>query len=170
MALTGADNYRNMVVSELYQSVLKRPADALGLQAWSNYLAAGNTPEQVAASMVGSSEYYNSPQFGNGNIDTFIAAAYQSLLGRGPDGAGAGYWHNFMEAGGTPLQAATRFSQSLEWSEITVIADYVKFHYGPPDPDGLMYWADQLQSGMSDAQLAATLLGTDTYTSWANAN
>jgi hypothetical protein len=170
LALTQTQNYRDAVVSQLYINVLKRPADALGLQAWSNYLAAGNTPEQVAASMVGSAEYFNSPQFGNGDKDTFITAAYQSLLGRTPDGAGAGHWHNFMEAGGTPLQVAGRFSTSLEWSEITVIGDYLRFHYGPPDSGGLTYWANALQSGMTDTQLAAALLGTDAYNGWAQAN
>lgn len=172
-AFTQTMNYDNAVVAQLYQSIMQRPAsgDPSGANFWANQLRLGSTPERIAASMVASDERFASPSFGNNNIDTFIAATYQALLGRSDNGdPGAAYWHNFLITGGPRWQLTLDFVSGPEWAGVTVKNMYTKFHLGTPDPSSLNYWAGQVMAGMHDDQLAAQLAGSQQYYDWTQSN
>lgn len=165
--LTQTDGYRSTVVGALYQKVMHRPADAPGLAYWVGRLAGGMTPEQLAASLTGSDEWFANPQFGNGNVDSFIAAVYQSLLGRAADAPGAAYWHDFLMTGGPRWRLTLDFAYSQEWAGQTVGRLFTQYHLGTPDPQGLAYWQGRVESGMRDDQLAAMLVSSNQYFGWA---
>lgn len=167
LPLTQTDAYRSMVVGALYEKVMHRPADASGLSYWVGRLAGGMTPEQLAASLAGSDEWFANPQFGNRNVDSFIAAVYQSLLGRPADGPGAAYWRNFLVGGGPRWQLTLDFAYSQEWAGQTVGRLFTQYHLGTPDPQGLAYWQGRVESGLRDDELAATLVSSDQYFGWA---
>ena len=62
------------------------------------------------------------------------------------------------------------FAAGPEWAGITVTRLYNQFHLGTPDPGGLSYWVGRLLGGLHDDQLAATLVSSDQYYDWAQAN
>jgi Bacterial Ig-like domain (group 3)/Domain of unknown function (DUF4214) len=171
-AFTQTQAYANIVTAQLYQNIMQRPAtaDPAGANYWAGQLLHGVTPEEVAAAMVASPERFASPNFGNNDIDTFIAATYRALLGRAPDAPGAAYWHNFLAGGGARWQLTLLFVHSPEWAAVTVRNMYAKFHLGTPDPGGASYWAGQVMQGMSDDQLASQFLGSQPYWNFAQAN
>jgi hypothetical protein len=172
-AFTQTLAYDNFVVAQLYQNIMQRPAaaDPNGANFWAAQLRGGSTPERVAASMVASDERFVSPSFGNNNIDTFINATYQALLGRSDLGdPGAAYWHDFLMGGGHRWQLTLDFVSGPEWAQVTVRTMYTKFHLGTPDSGSLNYWAGQVLSGMRDDQLASQLTGSPQYFNWSQSN
>ena len=168
-AFTQTVAYDSAVVTQLYNSIMQRPPDAGG-NYWAGQLRGGSTPERVAASMVALPERYNSPAFGQGNDDTWIAATYRALLGREGEPTGKAYWHDFLATGGPRWQMTLDFVSGSEWAGVTVNTMYAKFHLGTPDPGALGYWAGQVLGGMRDDRLAAQLTGSQQYFDWAQAN
>ena len=168
--LTQTDGYLSMLVTALYQKVMHRPVDGPGLAYWVGHLAQGLTPEALAASLAGSDEWFANPQFGNGSIDTFIAAVYQSLLGRPADAPGAAYWHDFLVGRGPRWQLTLDFAYSKEWAGQTVTRLFAQYHLGAPDPQGFAFWQGQIENGLRDDQLVAQLVSSDQYFAWAQAH
>jgi hypothetical protein len=165
--LTQTDQYRRLVVTALYRQVMHRPVDGPGLAFWMGQMGTGLTPEQLAANLTGSPEWFHNPQFGNGQVDTFISAVYMSMLGRGADPQGAAYWHNFLMTGGPDWKLTLDFAYSSEWAAQTVTRMFNQYHLGTPDAPGLSYWRAQVLNGLSDDQLAASLVASDAYFGWA---
>jgi hypothetical protein len=163
-AMIGTNDYRTRVVADAYLATLGRYVDPGGLQFWTGYLANGGHLEQLTGSLVGSSEYASG--FGT-NYDSYVKAVYQTLLGRGTDPAGQAYWVGRLSAGDPMWHVAASVSHSYEWYRNEVVFDFVHYHNGFPDGQGLGYWAQSLQSGMNDSTLVATLVGSPTYASWA---
>lgn len=167
---TQSTQYMMTVISRLYTNEMGRPVDPSGGTFWVNQLRAGWSPERVAASLVASDERFANPSFGNNDLDTYIAAVYQALLGRSEDAAGAAYWKAYMLRGGGRSQMTLDFAAGPEWAGITVTRLYNQFHLGTPDPGGLSYWVGRLLGGLHDDQLAATLVSSQQYYDWAQAN
>jgi hypothetical protein len=167
---TQTDRYRGVVVTALYQQVMQRPVDGPGLAYWVGRMAQGLTPEQLAASLVGSQEMFNNPQFGNGQVDTYVAAVYQSMLGRVADPPGFAFWRDFMNNGGPAWKLTLDFAYSPEWAAQTVNREFAQFHLGAPDGPGLSYWQGRILGGLQDDQLGANLVASQAYFDWAQAN
>jgi hypothetical protein len=165
--LTQTDQYRGLVVTALYQQVMHRPVDGPGLAFWIGQMGTGLTPEQLAANLTGSPEWFHNPQFGNGKVDTFISAVYMSMLGRGTDPQGAAYWHDFLMTGGPNWKLTLDFAYSSEWAAQTVTRMFNQYHLGTPDAQGLSYWQARVLNGLPDDQLAASLVASDAYFGWA---
>jgi hypothetical protein len=159
-----------MVVSALYRQEMHRAVDSAGLAYWVGRMGQGLTPEQLASSLTGSDEWFANPRFGNGNIDTFIGAVYRSLLGRAPDSAGAAYWHDFLITGGPRWKLTADFAYGPEWAGQTVIRLFSQYHLGAPGAQGLAFWQGRIENGMPDDQLAAQLVSSDQYFTWAQSH
>jgi hypothetical protein len=169
-AFTQTPQYLSGLVSRLYTNVMGRPVDQQGSDYWVSRLRTGLNPEGLAASLVASDERFASASFGNNNIDTFIAATYRAMLGRSPDSAGAGYWHDFLYGGGQRWKLSLDFAYSPEWANSTVTRMYTLFHLGTGDTAGMSYWAGQVLGGMPDDTLASNLAGSQQYFDWAQNN
>ncbi|MFO1162995.1 MAG: DUF4214 domain-containing protein [Reyranellaceae bacterium] len=86
---------------ELYSAYLDRAPDAAGLAYWASRHADGMSLSDIAKS------FYISPEaLANGPHPTtpaaLVAQAYQTVLGRAPDAAGATYWQNELSSGRLP--------------------------------------------------------------------
>ena len=167
LPLTQTDSYRSLVVTALYQQVMRRAVDGPGLAFWTGQMGAGLTPERLAAGLTGSTEWFHNPQLGNGQVDTFISAVYMTMLGRAPDASGAAYWHDFLMTGGPAWQLTLDFAYSPEWAGQTVTRMFNQYHLGTPDAAGLGYWQGRVLNGLPDDQLAASLVASDAYYGWA---
>jgi hypothetical protein len=91
----------------------------------------------------------------------FINNAYQSYLGRSPDGAGLQYWLGRMQQGLTDEQVEAGFIGSPEYiaNHGGSSAGWVRGMYQDllgrsPAPSEVDYWLQQMADGMSPTQVA----------------
>jgi hypothetical protein len=107
--------------------------------------------ELVATELTHSAEYYSN----------FVTAAYERYLGRAPDAVGLAYWVRLMQGGLTDERLEAGFIGSYE---------YIQDHGGPgagwvtglykdllgreERPDEIAYWINNLNNGMSPADVA----------------
>jgi hypothetical protein len=101
MAVSLADVY----VATLYQTLLHRDVDPVGLAVRSAEIQAGVPGWQVALEIESSLEY---------KVDQ-VEALYQSTLGRDVDPLGLGVWASFLAAGGKPAQVQAALLGSGEY-------------------------------------------------------
>jgi hypothetical protein len=156
--IEGSTEYRTDEVQGLYVTYLHRAADPGGLQHFVNVLNSGGTVEQVAEVLVSSGEYF---QLHGGANDAFLTAIYYDALGRGGSPAEqTGFLQGLNGGTMSRAQVAAAIFGSAEYRNDLVENDYQEFLGRNADPGGLAAWSAQLQSGMTDAQLAAGLLGS----------
>jgi hypothetical protein len=96
-------DHRGSWITALYSDVLNRPADARGFATWQN-TNASQPPVVVAHGFVFGAEFETRE----------VAAAYQSLLGRAPDPAGAGEWLTALQQGLSAEQLSVLIGSSPE--------------------------------------------------------
>ena len=83
------------------------------------------------------------------------AQLYLGFFGRAPDTAGLAYWSSEIDRGTTPVQVATGFAKSAEFSAMygplsaskQIDLAYRNILERAPDPGGAAYWTTQLESG-----------------------
>jgi hypothetical protein len=92
-------------VEHAYQMILGRPADGAGLAAFVALLSGGASRAQVAAELLGSTEYRSD----------VVSFCFQSLLGRAPDAAGLAAQVVFLVSGGTIEQFIANVVGSSEF-------------------------------------------------------
>lgn len=104
-------------IVELY-TLLGRTPDAAGLAGWVHLLAGGTSLDVAAGGFLTSPEavrLYGMPGPSPAANTAFINTAYQALLGRAADTAGAQYWLSHLNAGvEAPGQVVANFIRSPE--------------------------------------------------------
>jgi hypothetical protein len=151
-------------VARLYKAAFNRAADNAGLDGWTTQLDDHTIGlSQVAAAFVGSAEF--NTDYGKLDNTGFVTRLYQNVLGRAPDAAGLQSWVNALNAGASRQTVLLGFSDSIENKTDTeaTIGDkdmgeayrlYRAALHRAPDPAGLAGWTSQLDSGVSEAQVA----------------
>ncbi|MDD2675838.1 MAG: DUF4214 domain-containing protein, partial [Flavobacterium sp.] len=145
-----------IAVADLYSNYLYREADEEGLNYWTEQIDAGTmTLAEATQSFVESEEF-------SGSVEP-IARLYYSLLNRIPDQAGLEYWISEHRHGKELEEIADSFLQAEETQAVysTSLDDtsFVTSLYSNilgreiVESDEVDYWASQLQSGMSRAEL-----------------
>lgn len=86
--------------SELYLGFFGRAPDAAGLYYWSNQVAKGVSPLEVASGFAKSSEF--TQKYSHLSAAEQVNLTYQNILERAPDAGGAAYWTGKLQAG-TPI-------------------------------------------------------------------
>ncbi|MEZ5342293.1 MAG: DUF4214 domain-containing protein [Acidimicrobiales bacterium] len=149
-ALSNSTEWTGFVVDSLYRDTLGRGADAEG-QAYpeSGRLQEGLPVATLAASFYGSQEYVNRQ---GGTYDRWVGELYAALLGRAPDAGVRTSGHSGRRMARMTLPG--RSIQSRENRIRRVTALYQQFLGRNPDPGGLNWWTDVLESG-DDLQLAS---------------
>lgn len=143
-------------VAELYEDVLKREPDGLGLLHWAGVLDNGAPRSAVADALLTSNEY----------LSRFvIGPAYEKYLGRAVDPAGLEYWigqmqHGLSDAGLTAsLAASPEFYVDSGNSNLLYVGNlYQKALGRQADPQGQAYWAAQLNAGRSRNSVALAFM------------
>jgi uncharacterized delta-60 repeat protein len=153
--------YWTKVVQDLYNSLLGRPADRAGLDAFVNFLGNGGRAEQAAAIIAGSSEYFQ--KRGGGTNQGFLDALYQDALHRAVDANGRDFFERALAGGATPGQVATSIFTSPEYYQGLVQNSYQRFLHRPAEPSSLNSFVNALQQGMRGEQVLAAILGSEEY-------
>ncbi|WP_305778441.1 DUF4214 domain-containing protein [Novosphingobium sp. 9U] len=162
-------------VLRLYDAVLNREPDAVGLDSWLDDLGAGTTRMDVALG------FLNSPEFSaaTGNLSTpdFVEYLYNSALGRPSDAGGKASWVQAIESGTSRADVLIGFSESQEHRDQTaavlakglwttdndfqqIAALYDTFGNRLPDQQGLLNWVAELKDGTSLSSVASGFAGS----------
>ena len=150
-------------VTRLYDTVLQRGADPVGLDYWLDQIQDnGATLNTVAASFLNSPEF----QAATGTLSNmaFVEYVYQQALGRGADAGGSSYWTSQLDGGLPRSSMLIGFSESAEHRALTddlvgkgyfdtddtyqaVALLYDSFTGRLPDTGGLTFWSEQVKAG-----------------------
>jgi hypothetical protein len=161
-AIQNNNEYRGIVVTDLYNLLLNRAPDPLGLLVFSNQLAQGTTVEQIEVTMMGSAEYYQNR--GGSTSSGFIAAAFNDLLGRAPDSGAQTYFAGLLSGGASRAAVAQQLVGSQEAAQNTVDELFQKYLHRHADPGGKTYFGNLLVTGqVRDEQLAVMLTTSGEY-------
>lgn len=88
--IIASPEYRQDVVTQIYEDFLNRAPDAAGLSFWSNQMASLGE-SAVLANILATPEYQ---ALQGGTPQGLVNGLYTDLLGRTPDAAGQAYWLN----------------------------------------------------------------------------
>jgi len=149
-APSGQDVNRRYIL-HLYQSLLGREADALGLANWSNLLYGGESKAQVIAGIEHGVEY----------AWRQVQQLYHQYLHRGADGAGLASWVPFLQRGNTTQALAELLASSPEYMTANaanlLTALYADLFNRPLDAGGRAAFQPLLNAGMNPGQVTAML-------------
>ncbi len=132
------------LIYALYDDILLRTPDEGGVNTWRNYLIGQGWPTvNVANGILYSDEYFLQR----------IDAAYQEVLGRGPDPIGRADWLNRMRTGTTSVdEIRMTFTRSQEYYDKAGATDegYVAVLYRTmlgrdAAPGDIAYWVNQIR-------------------------
>ncbi|CAH0240659.1 hypothetical protein SRABI118_02706 [Massilia sp. Bi118] len=98
----------------IYQTVLGRQADVMGIEYWANVHQAGASWGAIALSMIASSEHAASHEGFNGVAAHDLALLYAAIFDREADAGGMAYWTEALGRGLTLEQVASNFVESAE--------------------------------------------------------
>ncbi|HJT34020.1 MAG TPA: DUF4214 domain-containing protein [Pirellulales bacterium] len=155
-----AHEYYHVQVQSLYARYLHRTADTQGLNSFVTALVDGATLDQVAASIVGSPEFYRTQ--GGGSDSGFLNALYQDALGRPIDAQGMSYFEQQLSHEGHAAVAAQVFG-SPEYRDALVNEDFMLLLDRPAEASAQSFYAGQLAHGTSNDAILAAIAASDEY-------
>src|SRR5262249_54075697 len=145
-------------IDQVYQDLLNRQADPVGLAFWTGLMDQGMTRAQVVAVIETSSEY-------QANV---VQKAYQQFLHRSAEPAGLAFWGNFLQQGHTIEQLEAGIVGSAEYFQRRgggtntgfLTALYQDALGRAVDPAGQNFFAPQLAGGVTRTQVAAEVFAS----------
>lgn len=170
------NNIRGFVY-RLYSTVFQRTPDEEGFRYWVNKLETG---EDTAADVV--TFFFNSPEYQRSgkNNSQIVTDCYSTMLNRTPDEEGYEYWKQRLDVGMTPQVVLCGFIYSPEFAGIVAQYGVVRGDMAVTNPrdknyertyfvyrlyqnclsrgadlTGEEYWCEQLDKGMSGAEVAS---------------
>jgi autotransporter-associated beta strand protein len=157
-----SQEYRGDVIDATYVHYLHRHADQGGLGTFLRAMAGGMTDEQVAASLIGSPEYFNVR--GGATVTGFLTALFQDALNRTIDPTGLQTFTQILGSGvASRQQVAAGILGSPEYQQDLVTNYYNAYLHRSPDPSGLAAWSNALAHGTTDETVIANIIGSDEY-------
>jgi hypothetical protein len=102
------------ILAGMYQGVLGRQADVMGIEYWAKVHQAGASWGAIALSMISSTEHTASHEGFNGVAIHDVTLLYAAIFNRDPDAGGLAYWTAAMGRGVSLEQVASSFVQSAE--------------------------------------------------------
>ena len=158
----------------LYEGLLGRAPDPLGLEGWASALAHGTSLHDVAHAFLTSPE----GQARAGALDNaaFVEQLYGATLHRHSDAAGLSAWTQQLDAGSARADVALGFALSPEhlaslqgafdagvFVPDAAAASVARLYYAvldrAPDAAGLSYWTSIIGTGASLDSVAQAFLG-----------
>jgi hypothetical protein len=147
-----------LFVTHLYEDILHRLPDLVGLVGWSAQVDHGLNRSVVAYSIEQSLE---------ARIDQ-VQDLYQAYLGRPADALGLTTWVWFLNQGGTLVQVQSGILGSPEYYQVQgggmpagfVTAVYDDVFHRQPDPAGTAFWVQALAQGLTRAALASLVISS----------
>jgi uncharacterized membrane protein len=155
----GHENYTDEVQA-LYQTLLHRAADPVGLGNSVAFLVAGGTVEQLGAFIAGSAEY--AARNGSSN-DGFLGGLYRDVFHRAVDASGRTTWDRAMAKGMTRAQVAAAIFRSDEYRTDLVQSYYQTYLHRAADAGGFSAFLAALRRGRRDEEVLAVIFGSPEY-------
>lgn len=146
-------------VNDLYTSILGRAADPAGLSYWAGAIQAGTSELDVEAGFLGSGEYF---QKEGGTNASFIAAAYQDILGRTAGPSETAFWLDRLNVISRE-QVARNIIYSPENLRQEVSDWYETYLHRTPDGGGLAYWTGLLSAGTNPNTIQTGFIASQEY-------
>jgi hypothetical protein len=135
-------------VKKLYNQVLHRDPELSGWEYWTRRVNSGTASLGTVASGI-----FESPE----RIDPIVTQMYHDYLFRAPDSGGLAYWRGIWQNDGEPENVIAGIVGSPEFYQSAggtnqgwVIEMYHRLLTREPDPQGLAYWTDKLDSEVLD--------------------
>lgn len=146
--------FSGLLLDELYEVALGRPADSSGRTYWLGQIRAGAALDTIGASFYGSEEYYRRS---GGTDQSFVDSLYADVLGRAPDSGGRRYWLARLAADSVPIHhVAAGFHASLESRHDRAERLHTRLYGTPPSTDAGAALAGRLLA-LDDLDLAAEM-------------
>jgi hypothetical protein len=164
LGVESSSEYLSDQVTALYRLYLARIPDTEGGQAWTNFLLAGGTLEQVAVGLTNSQEYY---QLRFGTDENYILGLYSSMLQRLPSQAELVGWEIALNNGLSRPALSGAIVTSREYRADLVQSYYLTFLQRSADAAGVAAWVNALNAGATDQQVLAQIFGSaEGYQLW----
>jgi hypothetical protein len=161
--ILGSTEYRSNQVELLYENILGRQADLVGLDyAVDGMYYNGLTFDQVKVNLLASDEFF---QAAGGSNEGFLQRTYQDILNRGVDPAGDAAFGAELAQGASRGVVAQQIVTSIEAEQIKVAGFYQEILSRPADSAGLNYWTNILAHGGRDETIQSQLLGSTEFSS-----
>jgi PKD repeat protein len=149
------------LVTSLYGEYLHRAPNAGEVAIFAQPLMNGGTEENVGALLLSSPEYLASR--GGETVPGFLGALFCDTLDRSLSNAELGAYTQQLGAGATRAELAQLVLTSSEYRHDLAARLVLGFLRRPPTAGDVQFFAGELQSGTSDQQLIAYLLGSQEY-------
>jgi len=156
----GSREYTQDLVTQWYQSYLRRAPDGAGLSGFTNALLTGTSEDAVREAILSSPEFLATS---GGTPTTFAQTLYQDLLGRLPAGAEASGW--IAMAGTASGRAAVVSDIVMSGEAITneVGTFYATYLRRAADANGLSGFVNLIASGHDERQALGLILSSQEY-------
>lgn len=158
--ITYSPEFRSGLVTDSYQRYLGRGPDAQGLQNWVAAMGVGLHIEQMQSGFISSPEFY---QRAGGTDRQWIAALYQSVLGRPAASSEIEFWFGQLRAGLEARRVALGFLYSSEYLTTVVNGYYLDLLRRPIDASGRSTWVVAIQQGARDEEIIASIVASAEY-------
>jgi len=175
-------------ITILYKAFFNRAAsdDATGMNFWLNELDNGSSKEEVLHGFLYSTEFinlstvygikaYEGAPFNSSTLTDFIKRFYLVVLGRKADAEGLNTWVTQLSTGiATGSDIAQGFIFSNEYNEASKNNNqylntlYRAFFNREPDIEGFNFWMEQLNQGVSRAEILQGFLHAPEFVSLTN--
>ncbi len=152
--------YRRTVVDDVYRVFLNRVAEPSGRQFWAEQILRGANPDQIRASVIGSSEYLNRA---GGTSEGFAAALYQQVLRRPATSNEIGLVVNQIRQGVARSTIGSQLLATVEGDRSTVAGIYERYLRRTPPSDQTEAWVAQLQRGVTELKLVEQIIASSEY-------
>ena len=170
-------------VVRLYEAALDRLPDQGGLNFWIGAVQDGQALSGLASGFLASGEFqsrFGSATVGNG---AFVDRLYANVLGRDGEASGRQFWVDSLGHGASRADVLVAFSESAEnkagtaalvqagiWDRSEAAGEVARLYdtvFGRlPDPPGLAFWKDALESGKATlVQVADAFTGSAEFRS-----
>ncbi|MGE7418570.1 DUF4214 domain-containing protein [Methylobacterium tarhaniae] len=157
-------------IHRLYEAVLGRDADGLGLSSWANQLSQGKSLSDIVPGFTNSVEFQAT--YGTLDNNQFVTLLYNNVLDRAPDQGGLRDWTNMLSSGVSRSEVVLGFSESVEfkgkiaaetpqgiWLQDQEAATAARIYYATldraPDANGLSGWTHALEAGATLEQVVS---------------
>ncbi len=161
LGIEGSPEFQAVTVRDLYTSLFRRPVDPTGLAGWTGFLASGGTGDQLKARLLGSDEYFQHQ--GSGNNAGFLAVIFPDVLGRALDPSASAAYSRTLAAGTSRTAVAAGIVQGPEARRHLIQGWYERYLHRPADPQGLSFFVQAVQNGVTPEGVAAAIAGSDEY-------
>jgi hypothetical protein len=159
-ALLESDEYRAALVASMYDAYLGRTPTSTELAVRVASLAGGATDEEVRASVLGSAEYFENR--GGTTLVGWLQALFLDVLGRALDPQSQAFYVA-LAGSETRDEIALDVLTSSEARTRLVTGLFEQFLHRDPSPSELQVFMSALQSGATDEDVSADLVGSDEY-------